>query len=193
MDWLQYLTNPYALTAVIALVLGSSLRYMIKAYGQKHPGYVLASYALFLLAIVSLGIGALATSYYLAGTGAEDPVAYHQESSFSFIPTAYADAGHGHYGWVWAGEMKNEWYVPYSIMAAVTISGGTAPLPEVGDVLSVSNNQANLRSLPPKFSWWRLRYVLGDLLEVLEPATSLRVQRVHEAGKQVWLQVEVMD
>lgn len=204
LSWLQYIGNPYSVIAVIAAIAGNSFRTTIKKVEKPKPGFIALTYGMFLVAILALGFSVIAISFLLEGRGAVDsPITLENDgwrmendhSQFSILNFQFASKALAQSetesgsltGWLWAGHVTA--VVPEEdtmMIESETIHGEEI---EQSQERVVTKAKANLRDAPPKFSWWRLRYILGDLVTEIEPETELTVLGEKKAGKQLWLLV----
>lgn len=92
-SWLQYIGNPYSVMAVIATIMGFSFKNSLKKIEKPKPGFVLAMYGMFLVAILAIAAGGIAIVYLLSGESAKDEVVFTKINTtayFEFFPTAQA-------------------------------------------------------------------------------------------------------
>lgn len=206
-------SNPFALIAAVSGILGVGFKVVINKIKEPKPGFILAMYGLFVVTILALALGGLAMVLLLSGRGATDEVAKTQwQAPFSLITTAYAHDGEDHRlpgghiptdkvtndplpgmtGWLWAGE--TEAFLPNrdaeNQLAMTRLNISRTPSHEA---LVTTTKKTNLRDAPPKFSWFRFRYVLGTKLIIMPPEQKLRVLEKKYAGSQVWLRVEIVN
>lgn len=213
LSFLQYVLNPYSALAVIAIVIGTSLRMWLKDEKKPKLGFVLTMYAMYLGAVIFLGMSVVAVSFLMSGHGATEQgvgmleqnrifslasflpaealakVGESLASSASFIQKAQAH--HPLAGWIWAGEVQDETLDSSTIFIGTDdrIIGNYKGMYDE-PILSIAT--IPLRSLPPKFSWRWFQYVLGEEIWEIPKGTKMIVHRHKYAGPQLWLQVEVI-
>jgi len=233
LNWLQYVANPFALVAAIAMIAGFSFRAAIGKMQKPKSGFILAMYAMFLLTILMLGLGAIGIYFLLSGP--TDEVA---KIKFEIFPTAAAQnfppenlktekkfppknlkksekidekksenenfsntfllKKPAKTGWIWAGEIEK---IREKKFRAVNFSAPQKFIPEKNfekikfardPKITFTKRKANLRAAPPNFSWWRLSYELGELLEVLPREQRIRILESEKFGQQLWIRAEVL-
>lgn len=183
LPWLEHVNNPYSVLALIALILGASIHLYVPEISKKRPAFLKASYILFIFAALCIVASVVAVSFLLAGVGARDMQTQHVLPRLLQVAQAHEYDGET-VGWVWFGEtdesggLKTETVEP-------------AAVPQVEDEY-VTIRDVHLRNLPPKFSWWKFRYVLGDSLMKLHVGEKLRVLNTHEVGGELWAVVFVI-
>ncbi|GEM_PF-5488502 len=196
LSFLEYVTNPYSVLAVITAIIGISFKVALGKIKKPSAKLITTMYAMFLAAAVSLALSVLGIVFFLQGAGARDDIA----SSLSwFIPTAYAEKmTDADEGWVWAGEVNR---IPYFVenledlyLASPHFKIDHPPLIKFSTKETptlTTKDTIYLRGTPPKFSWLFFHYRLGELLGTYPPGQEFQVIKHHISGKQWWLKVRI--
>ena len=255
LNWLQYVANPFSLIAAIAVIAGFSFRAAIGKMQKPKSGFILAMYAMFLLAILLLGLGGV--GIYFLFSGPTDEVAKIKFENFppenlekksenlppkideknlknvenfgaekilknsenekilknnqknaekideknlknENFSSTFLFKKPAKNGWIWAGEIEK---IREKNFRAIDFAAPEKFIPEKNfEKIKFSQNSkiiftkknANLRDAPPEFSWWKLHYKLGNLLEILPQQQRIRILESGKFGQQLWIRAEIL-
>ena len=190
-EWLQHVGNPYTVIAVIAAIVGTSFRVLLKNNAKAKPAFTLISYAMFLIAILALVLSVVAVNFILAGVGATDRFTGSLlPREGSFIARAYAQEDEKeNQGWLWIGTIGQE-RDGGPLLESETTNADHWPDREQ---IVITTDNAYLRDKPPWFSWWGFRYRLGGLLTTIPKGQELEILEHRKVGRQLWCRVEMVE